>query len=70
VLNKARFPSPGGAQGDSLPVDDPLKGNEKGVYSAYTPTDDLKYVAQALEEDVFFSGERVFDINDQGDHLS
>jgi len=32
-------------------------------------TDDLRYVAQALEEDIFFAGERVFDINDQGDHL-
>lgn len=32
-------------------------------------TDDLRYVAQALEEDVFFPGERVFDISDQGDHL-
>ena len=29
----------------------------------------MRYVAQALEEDVFFAGERVFDINDQGDYL-
>lgn len=32
-------------------------------------TDDLKYIAQALEEDVFYAGDRVFDINDQGDYL-
>lgn len=32
-------------------------------------TDDLRYVAQALEEEVYFSGDRVFDIGDQGDHL-
>ena len=32
-------------------------------------TDDLRYIAQALEEDVFFAGERVFDIGDQGDQL-
>jgi CRP-like cAMP-binding protein len=36
---------------------------------AKVSTDDLRYVAQALEEDVFFADERVFDINDQGDHL-
>lgn len=41
---------------------------ESSIFSKVT-TDDLKYVAQALEEDVFFAGERVFDINDQGDHL-
>ena len=29
-------------------------------------TDDLRYIAQALAEDVFFAGERVFDINDEG----
>ena len=41
---------------------------ESSIFSKVT-TDDLRYVAQALEEDVFFTGERVFDINDQGDHL-
>jgi len=41
---------------------------ESNIFSKVT-TDDLRYIAQALEEDVFFSGERVFDINDQGDHL-
>ena len=41
---------------------------ESGIFSKVT-TDDLRYIAQALEEDVFFAGERVFDINDQGDHL-
>lgn len=41
---------------------------ESDIFSKVT-TDDLRYVAQALEEDVFFAGERVFDINDQGDHL-
>ena len=32
-------------------------------------TDDLRYVAQALEEGVFHAGDHVFDINDQGDYL-
>ncbi|MDH5613117.1 MAG: cyclic nucleotide-binding domain-containing protein [Gammaproteobacteria bacterium] len=32
-------------------------------------TDDLRYIAQVLEEGVFFAGDRVFDINDQGDYL-
>ena len=41
---------------------------ESSIFSKVT-TDDLRYVAQALEEDVFFADERVFDINDQGDHL-
>jgi CRP-like cAMP-binding protein len=41
---------------------------ESGVFSKVS-TDDLRYVAQALEEDVFFAGDRVFDIGDQGDHL-
>ena len=41
---------------------------ESGIF-AQVPTDDLRYVAQALQEDVFFAGERVFDIDDQGDHL-
>ena len=41
---------------------------ESSIFSKVT-TDDLRYIAQALEEDVFFANERVFDINDQGDHL-
>jgi CRP/FNR family cyclic AMP-dependent transcriptional regulator len=41
---------------------------ESNIFSKVS-TDDLRYVAQALEEDVFFAGERVFDMNDQGDHL-
>ncbi len=41
---------------------------ESSIFSKVT-TDDLRYIAQALEEDVFFAGEHVFDINDQGDHL-
>jgi CRP-like cAMP-binding protein len=41
---------------------------ESSIFAKVT-TDDLRYVAQALEDDVFFAGERVFDINDQGDHL-
>jgi len=34
VRNRARFPSPGKARGGSLPVDDPLTGDERGVYWA------------------------------------
>jgi CRP/FNR family cyclic AMP-dependent transcriptional regulator len=33
------------------------------------PTDDLRQVAQALEERKFFSGDRIFEINAQGDNL-
>ena len=32
-------------------------------------TDDLQVVAQALEKQQFFRGDRVFEIGDQGDHL-
>jgi len=32
-------------------------------------TDDLQVVAQALEKQPFFRGDRVFEIGDQGDHL-
>lgn len=32
-------------------------------------TDDLRHVAQALEEKQFFAGDCVFQIRDQGDHL-
>jgi CRP-like cAMP-binding protein len=41
---------------------------ESNIFSKVS-TDDLRYVAQALEDDVFLAGERVFDMNDQGDHL-
>jgi CRP-like cAMP-binding protein len=33
------------------------------------PTDDLRLVAQALEEQRFFGGDRIFEINAQGDNL-
>ena len=33
------------------------------------PTEDLRRVAGSLEEIRFFSGDRIFEINDQGDHL-
>ncbi|MDH5711139.1 MAG: cyclic nucleotide-binding domain-containing protein [Gammaproteobacteria bacterium] len=39
-----------------------------GIFSEVL-TDDLRYIAQALEEDMFHAGERVFDINEQGDYL-
>lgn len=32
-------------------------------------TDDLRFVAQALEEEQYFAGQRVFDIGEQGDHM-
>jgi CRP/FNR family cyclic AMP-dependent transcriptional regulator len=32
-------------------------------------TDDLRMVAQALEKQQLFAGDRVFEIGDQGDHL-
>ena len=32
-------------------------------------TDDLRVVAQALEEQQCFSGDRIFEMGDQGDHL-
>jgi len=32
-------------------------------------TDDLRLVAQALEEQTFFAGDHIFEINEQGDHL-
>ncbi|MGD2138220.1 MAG: cyclic nucleotide-binding domain-containing protein [Gammaproteobacteria bacterium] len=33
------------------------------------PTDDLRIVAQAMEEQQYFAGERIFEINEQGDQL-
>jgi CRP-like cAMP-binding protein len=32
-------------------------------------TDDLRMVAGSLEQEDFYSGDRIFEINDQGDHL-
>jgi len=32
-------------------------------------TDDLRLVAQSLEEQDYFAGDHIFEINDQGDHL-
>ena len=32
-------------------------------------TDDLRVVAQSLEKQEYFSGDHIFEINDQGDHL-
>ena len=32
-------------------------------------TEDLKVVAQSLEEETYFAGERVFDIDDHGDYM-
>lgn len=32
-------------------------------------TEDLKVVAQSLEEEVYFSGDRVFDIDEHGDRM-
>ena len=32
-------------------------------------TEDLRQVAQALEKQEFFAGERIFEINAQGNHL-
>jgi len=33
------------------------------------PTDDLRRVAELMDEQRYFSGERVFDIDEQGDYL-
>jgi len=32
-------------------------------------TDDLRVVAQAMEKQEYFAGDRIFEIGDQGDHL-
>ena len=36
---------------------------------AEVATDDLRLVAQSLQEEVYFKGDRIFDINDYGDEL-
>ena len=38
------------------------------VFSSVT-TEDLRVVANELTEEHFLAGERVFDINEQGDHM-
>jgi CRP-like cAMP-binding protein len=42
---------------------------KKAPFFAEVDTDDLRYVAQALEEQTYRAGERVFDINERGDHM-
>ena len=32
-------------------------------------TDDLRFIAQSLEKQDYFAGDRIFEVNDQGDHL-
>ena len=41
---------------------------QSSVFSMVS-TDDLRVVAQSLEQQDYFSGDCVFEINDQGDHL-
>ena len=38
------------------------------IFSMVT-TDDLRVVAQAMEKQQYFTGDRIFEIGDQGDHL-
>ena len=38
------------------------------IFSMVT-TDDLRVVAQAMEKQQYFAGDRIFEIGDQGDHL-
>jgi CRP-like cAMP-binding protein len=42
---------------------------KKSPVFSQVATDDLRRVAQALEEQHYFAGDRVFEINAQGDHL-
>jgi CRP-like cAMP-binding protein len=42
---------------------------KKSPVFSQVATDDLRRVAQALEEQRYFTGDRVFEINAQGDHL-
>lgn len=42
---------------------------KKSPVFSQVATDDLRHVAQALEEQRYFAGDRVFEINAQGDHL-
>ncbi|OGI44007.1 MAG: hypothetical protein A2150_03115 [Candidatus Muproteobacteria bacterium RBG_16_64_11] len=41
----------------------------KSALFAHVTTEDLRVVAQELTEEMYFSGDRVFDINEQGDHM-
>lgn len=41
---------------------------ESAIFSR-VPTDDLRRVAELMDEQRYFSGERVFDIDEQGDYL-
>lgn len=36
---------------------------------ARVATNDLRHVARAMEEQQFLAGERIFEVNEQGDHL-
>ena len=42
---------------------------KKSPVFSLVATDDLRVVAQALEHQQYFTGDRVFEINDQGDYL-
>lgn len=41
---------------------------ESAIFSR-VPTDDLRRIAELMDEQRYFSGERVFDIDEQGDYL-
>lgn len=41
----------------------------KSALFAHVSTEDLRVVAQELTEEMYFVGDRVFDINEQGDHM-
>ena len=42
---------------------------KKSVFFSQVNTDDLQFVAQSLEEESYFTGDRIFEINDNGDQL-
>jgi CRP-like cAMP-binding protein len=42
---------------------------KKSPIFAHVDTDTLRLVAQELVEEMYFAGERVFDIGDEGDHV-
>ena len=42
---------------------------KKSMVFSSVPTESLRIVAGSLGEEQFFAGERVFDINEQGDHM-
>lgn len=41
----------------------------KSALFAHVSTEDLRVVAQELTEEMYFVGDRVFDVNEQGDHM-